>query len=96
MNPLAAMILLLMLSNWFLTDLLLRRIEQLAMKQERTIARLAKAGMSTATIADVLEVRQEYIAEVLRRNPASEREQAIAELKAEGYSDERIRAVFGE
>lgn len=25
-----------------------------------------------------------------------EREQAIAELKAEGYSDERIRAVFGE
>lgn len=66
------------------------------MKHERTIARLAKAGMTTATIADVLQVDAKYVGEALRRNPASERLAAIAELKAEGYSDERIRAVFGE
>lgn len=52
--------------------------------------------MTAATIADVLEVDEKYVAEALRRNPAGERASAIAELKSEGYSDERIRAVFGE
>lgn len=68
------------------------------MMHERTIVRLSKAGMSIATIASVLEMPEKYVAEMLRRKPEkrNEREAAIAELKAEGYTDEQIAAVFGE
>lgn len=71
-------------------------------QQLRHLRRQRDEGTKLAVLCDRYKLTMPELRAILgmpkivKAKRVSERDKAIAELKAEGYSDEAIRAVFGE